>query len=178
MTGRVDVAVVGRAREAELLAACTASALAAGEGQRAAVVVRAGGGSSRRLVPPTRQAAWLRERLVARELEPVASGRVVWCSGASAHDLSRASVGAPVVLAVCGPREPWIEPLLDEAGLALVAGASEDTVVQLALEELRERAIPAASVPAPNGATSLLGRSGLWPDPSLRELIEREAVPA
>lgn len=178
MSGYVDVAVVGRARHSEALAASAASVLAPAAGSRSAVVVRTGAGGARRLAPPTRHASRLRERLLARGLEPVASGRVVWCAASSARDVSLAAVGSPVVLAVCGPREPWIEPLLDEAGLVLVAGEEHDTVVQLALEELRERAIPAAASSPPAGATALLGRSGVWPDPALRALIEREALPA
>lgn len=174
----VDVAVVGRARDAEILAASAGAALAARAPSRAAVVVRTATGAARRLAPPTRHASRLRERLAARELEAVASGRVVWCAAASGRDVLRAAVGSPVVLAVCGTREPWIEPLLDEAGLVLVAGDEHDAVVQLALEGLRERAVPAAASGVPAGAAALLGRSGLWPDPALRALIEREALPA
>lgn len=174
----VDVAVVGRARDAEILAASAGAALAARAPSRAAVVVRTATGAARRLAPPTRHASRLRERLAARELEAVASGRVVWCAAASGRDVLRAAVGSPVVLAVCGTREPWIEPLLDEAGLVLVTGDEHDPVVGLALEELRERAIPASSLPAPEGVAAMLRRSGLWSDRSLRTRIERESVPA
>jgi hypothetical protein len=178
VSGRVDIAVVGRAREVETVAAAVASVLACRARERASVAVRAGGRCPRRLAPPTRGAARLRDRLSARGLEPVASGRFVWSAAGSPREISRAAVGAPVVLAVCCPREPWLEPLLDEARLVLVAGSRDEAVVELALEELCERAIPCAPASAPEGAASLLARSGLWSDASLRGLVAREAVPA
>jgi hypothetical protein len=178
VSGRVDIAVLGRVHEVETVAAGAASVLASGARERAAVVARAGGGRPRRLAPPTRGAARLRDRLSARGLEPAASGRVVWSAADSPRELSSAAVGAPVVLAVCCSREPWLEPLLDEARLVLVAGSCGEAVVELALEELRARAIPCAPAPVPEGAASLLARSGLWSGASLRELVEREAVPA
>lgn len=178
MNGRIDVAVLGRAREVEIVAASAAVALAVGAGPRAAVVLDTRDGRVRRLAPPTPHAARLRDRLVSRELGAVASGRAVWCAASSERDVSLAAACAPAVLAVCGPREPWIEPLLDEAGLVLVTGDEHDPVVGLALEELRERAIPASSLPAPEGVAAMLRRSGLWSDRSLRTRIERESVPA
>ena len=67
----------------------------------------------------------------------------------------------PVVLAVCGPREPWVEPLLDDAAIVLVAGEADDPLTALALAALDARGLAAAAVAAPAGVGAVLARIGL-----------------
>ncbi len=125
---RFDVAVVGRARDVVAVAAGVAGALASRSSSRAALVVGTGDRHGRAAGPSTSQARRLRERLAARDLDARASGRIVWCAiGAGALDPvaaagRAAAVGVPVVLAVCGARAPWVEPLLDQSAIVLVAG--------------------------------------------------------
>jgi len=164
---RFDVAVVGRSRDVTAVAAAAASALAARSATRAALVVGVGerhvGGAG----PATAPARRLRERVAARDLEARARGRIVWCaidigeSDASADACRAAAVGGPVVLAVCGPRDAWVEPLLEDAALVLVAGAAADPLTALAVAGLDARGLVAASVAAPDGLGAVLARIGL-----------------
>ncbi len=67
----------------------------------------------------------------------------------------------PVVLAVCGPRAAWVEPLIDDAALVLVAGDAGDPLTALAVSGLQARGLAAASVAAPEGLGAVLARIGL-----------------
>jgi len=164
---RFDVAVVGPAGAVAAVAAAAAGALAARSSTRAALVVGAGERQAGASGPATRPARRLRERLAARDLDARARGRIVWCTvDAGAEDptvgaLRAAAIGGPVVLAVCGPRVAWVEPLLDEAALVVVAGADSDPLTELAMAGLRARGLDAASVPAPDGLGAVLARLGL-----------------
>lgn len=165
MSARFEVAVVGRVRDAAAVAAGAACVLASRSASRTALVVGTGEILRGPSAPATAPARRLRERLCARDLDARASGRIVWCVVAGADrgaDAARAAaVGGPVVFAVCGPREPWVESLLEESGLVLVAGDDEDPLTVLALEGLRARGLRAAAAAAPEGAGALLARIGL-----------------
>ncbi len=164
---RFDVAVVGRARDVTAVAAAAASALAARSASRAALVVGVGERYAGGAGPATAPARRLRDRVAARDLEARARGRIVWCAihvgaaDASAVACRAAAVGGPVVLAVCGPRAPWVEPLLDDAALVLVAGEAADPLTALAVAGLHARGLRAASVVAPEGLGAVLARIGL-----------------
>ena len=164
---RFDVAVVGRARDVAAVAAASASALAARSSTRAALVVGAGDRHTGAAGPATAPARRLRERVSARDLDARARGRIVWCAvDRGAEDPSvaacrAAAVGGPVVLAVCGPRAAWVEPLLQEAALVIVAGDAADPLTALALGGLRARGVAATSVTAPEGLGAVLARLGL-----------------
>jgi len=164
---RFDVAVVGRPRDVMAVAAAAASALAARSASRAALVVGAGERHTAGAGPATAPARRLRERVAARDLQARARGRIVWCAvDAGADDPSAAAcraaaVGGPVVLAVCGPREAWVEPLLGDAALVLVAGDAADPLTALAVAGLHQRGLAATSVAAPDGLGAVLARIGL-----------------
>ena len=164
---RFDVAVVGRSRDVTAVAAAAASALAARSASRAALVVAAGERHSGGAGPATAPARRLRERVAARDLQARARGRIVWCAiDAGAVDPSgsayrAAAVGAPVVLAVCGPRAAWVELLLDDAALVLVAGEAADPLTALAVAGLHARGLAATGVAAPEGLGAVLARIGL-----------------
>jgi hypothetical protein len=172
-----DVAVVGRAADVAVVAAATASALAARSASRAALVVGVGERRPGAAGPATAPARRLRDRVAARDLEARARGRIVWCAvdecaadpTGGAYRAAAAAVGGPVVLAVCGPRAGWVEPLLDEAATVLVAGATDDPLTALAIGGLRARGLDAASIAAPDGLGAVLariglGRPGAWRD--------------
>jgi hypothetical protein len=164
---RFDVAVVGRSRDVAGVAAAAASALAARSAARAALVVGAGERYSGSAGPATAPARRLRERVAARDLRAQARGRIVWCAideGAEdpfAAACRAAAVGGPVVLAVCGPRADWVEPLLGDAALVIVAGEVADPLTALAVAGLHERGVVATSVAAPEGLGAVLARIGL-----------------
>ena len=165
MNARFDVAVVGRARDVAAVAAAVGLELAARSDPRAALVIAAGGGRCSGIAPGTAPARRLRERLRARDLQARSAGRLVWCA-VDGEDVAEqveraAAVGGPVVLAVCGPREPWVEPLLEDAELVLVAGGEADPLTLLALAGLRARGLASASSAAPEGAGAAFARAGL-----------------
>ena len=104
----------------------------------------------------------------------------MWCrvddAGAHSALAAGAGAGAAVVLAIAGPRGHWTEPLLDDAGVALVAGAAGDPLTALALADLRSRGVPAESVARVGGTAAALARAGLaappsW-EPRLRAALE------
>jgi hypothetical protein len=164
---RFDVAVVGRAGDVTAVAAAAASALAARSASRAALVVGTGEPHSGATGPATGPARRLRERAAARDLDARARGRIVWCAvdadedDPSAAACRAAAVGGPVVLAVCGPRAAWVEPLLDDAALVVVAGDAGDPLTALAVAGLHARGLAATSVAAPEGLAGVLARIGL-----------------
>jgi len=164
---RFDIAVVGRAGDVTAVAAAAASALAARSASRAALVVGAGDRHSGAAGPATAPARRLRERVAARDLQARARGRIVWCAiDAGSDDPSgaacrAAAVGGPVVLAVCGPRAAWVEPLLEDAAVVLVAGETVDPLTALAVAGLHARGLAATSVAAPEGLGAVLARIGL-----------------
>jgi hypothetical protein len=162
VTAMFEVAVLGGARESTALAGAAGSLLAAGAAARSAVVLVAGSlGGAATPAPATPAARRLGARLQARDLSARAAGRVVWCTIDAAGAARRAAgTGAPVVLAVCAARPAWVEPLLEEAGVALVAGAVEDPVTLLAIAGLERRGIRAEPVAAPLGIGAVLGRLG------------------
>ena len=173
--GRFDVAVVGRAADVTAVAAAAASALAARSASRAALVVGVGERHPGASGPATAPARRLRDRVVARDLDARARGRIVWCAvAAGAADPHGAACratagGGPVVRAVCGPRADWVEPLLGEASVILVAGDVADPLTGLAVAGLHARGLEATGVAAPEGLGAVLarvglGRPGTWQD--------------
>lgn len=171
MTATFDVAVLGRMRDAATVAAGAGCVLAARADARAALVVTAGRAPAGLAARATPAAARLRERLAARDLAARAGGRLVWCGvdGAPAA-LRAAAAGVPTILAVCGPREDWLDGLLAEAGLVLVVGAPADPLTALVLGGLRDRGVRATAVPAPEGVRAGLARLGVGAPGAWRSL--------
>ncbi len=164
MSARFDVAVVGRAGDTAAVAAGAACALARRAPGHTALVVCCGDPGAT-FGPATAAARRLCGRLRGRGLDARATGRIVWCAAGDedpAGEAGRAAaVGGPVVLAMCGPRAEWVEPLLEDAGVVLVAGREEDPLTALALSALHERRIAAVAVLPPDGAGGVLARTGI-----------------
>lgn len=177
MTAGVDVAVLGRGPDVPPLAGA-AAALLAGRGAGLVLTTAAGARAPIRGLPAGAAARQLRDRLRRRDLDAHAAGRVVWCAidDAGIRPALAAAGDAPVVLAIAGPRGAWTEPLLDAAGVVLVAGAAADPLTVLALAELRSRALDAEAVERLAGPSAALARAGLagrpgW-EPGLRSALE------
>src|SRR5439155_1530595 len=106
--------------------------------------------------------------LTARDLPARAAGRLVTAglrgddgaAAAAAGRLTAAVAGAPVVLAVGGPRGAAWDRVL--AGCDLVAVHSADAVLaQLAAERLAEQGARAITIAIPGVAARRLARAGL-----------------
>ncbi len=176
MTARFDVAVIGRAGDAAAGAADAACGLTADSDSGTAIVVTTGPLPGGVVAPPSRAAARLRDRLLARELEARAGGRIVWCAaGDTAQAARAAAVGVPVVLAICCARTDWTDELLADAAHVLVAGDAADPLVALVLLDLQERGLSAAVVMPPAGVRAGLTRLGLTAPTARRSLASPSA---
>jgi hypothetical protein len=111
----------------------------------------------------------LAARLAAHGLAATASGRLAWVAldpapgdAAAQVQRARALAGAPVVLAVAGPRPAAFEPLLADAALALVVlpAEADETLRALALATLPSRASLAVP-PLPPGPPRWAAMAGL-----------------
>jgi len=125
----------------------------------------------------------LAARLQARELPAVARGRLAWLAlDASPQDAARsfaraeAATDGPSVLAVCGPRCPWMDKLLAERELVLLVTGTDaaQALTELAFADLVGCRGPVVACP-PILATSarLLALAGRG---RLRDVPDRIAV--
>lgn len=162
MTNGLCAVVVGARPAVRAVAAARAATIAVSE--RAALVIEAGPSADRGLHVDagTGPARALRRRLQARGVAARACGRLVWCAlpDPDAGEVLRAASCGPAVLALHGPREPWVEPLLEQVGVVLVAGAGGE-VAALALAELRRRGVAAQPADAPGWPALALAHAGL-----------------
>lgn len=157
-----DVAVVGRVQDVSRAAAAAAYALAAQSEERTALIVCVGEAPRPPALGAVIAARRLRDRLCARDIDAWAAGRLVRCCAAGRSTAEQAAAAAgSVVLAVCGPRPAWAEPLLDEAGTVLVVGSEAEPLTAIALAGLWDRGLQARAVVAPDGLSSRLWQLGI-----------------
>jgi hypothetical protein len=181
-----DLAVLGRVDDVAAVAGAAGRLLASRSPSRSALVVTVGpSGAGPRVAaaPASAAARGLRSRLDARDLPARAAGRIVWCclggSGARADARRAAATGAPAILAVCVARPTWIESLLDDTELILVASAPGDPVTAIVLAGLERRGLRSAAVEPPSGLGAVIARAGLrgpstW-SPRLTAALEERA---
>jgi hypothetical protein len=179
-------AVLGRAGEAEPVAAGVALALCRSAKARAGTVVVLGGAEL--AVAPaagsggTRAARRLAARLDSHGLPVRARGRLVWvplpAGDATAAAVRRAMlVGAPAVLALTVPRTAALEELLAEQDVLLVVARDPDEpLARLATAGHHTSPVLVARALG-RGPARTFARHGLLAPRPLRELIaEREAT--
>ena len=144
------------------------------------IVCRWGLASRRAALPATRGARRLAASMTARGLSAQATGRLVGVvldetpsiAAAEAARATAAAGDAPVVLALCGPRDPAFDGLLAAQDLAVVAlQDAPPELVRLgvaALEGTSRRAVAAAALAAPSAWAA---RSGVWAGPVARRAL-------
>jgi len=133
--------------------------------------------TARASAPPSVGARRLAASLHARDLDATATGRLVvvrldaepHVAVAEAGRAATASGDAPVVTAICGPRDPAFDGLLDSQDRAVVAaGHAPEELVRLGVAALGPRAVAASPLPA---ASAWLARAGLWATPAARRAL-------
>lgn len=148
--------------------------------RRGPAVVCAWGGSRHPGAPATAAARRIAASMVARGLDARASGRlavVVLDSSASiaAAEAARVAVAAgdaPVVVALCGPRDPAFDQLLAAQDLAVVAsGDAPEEVVRLGVAALDATSRRAVAAPVLGAAAAWAARTGLWAAPGARRAL-------
>jgi hypothetical protein len=159
-------------------AEATAAALALLLRARGPVVVCAWSAAAQRpSAPPTVGARRLAASLQARGLDAAATGRLVavrldaepHVAVAEAGRAMAAAGDAPVVTAICGPRDPAFDGLLDGQDVTVVAaGDVPDELVRLGVAALGHKAVAVSSLPA---ASRWLARAGLWATPAARRAL-------
>lgn len=155
-----------------------AAALALTLGARGPVVVCSWAAADRRAgVPATMGARRLAASLQGRGLDAAATGRLVLVrldadphvAATEAGRAAAAAGDAPVVTAICGPREPAFDELLARQDITVVAaGETSEELVRLGLAALGDRAYAAPSLGA---AASWAARAGLWATPLARRAV-------
>ena len=128
-------------------------------------------------VPSARRVARV---LQGRGLSAVARGRLVRLGLSqapvqAAREVSRVTaVGAPVVLVVDGPRDPWLDGVLAEADRVVVAAPPETSslLVRLALADAARAGRSTAHLVVPASAGRIVGPGGLVLPPALRRAAE------
>jgi hypothetical protein len=160
--------------QAEAVSAALALLL---RGRGPAVVCVWAGPGRRASAPATVGARRLAASLQARGLEAAASGRLVrvrlddnaHLAVTQAGRCAAAAGGAPVVTAVCGPRDPAFDDLLAGQDVAVVAaGHAPDELVRLGVAALGDRAVIASFVPA---LSAWLASAGVWATPAARRAL-------
>jgi hypothetical protein len=115
--------------------------------------------------------------LQARGLDATASGRLVLVrldedahvAAAEAARAAAAAGEAPVVSAICGPRDPAFDGLLAHQDVTVLAAAdAPEELVRLGVAALDGRTVVAPALPA---ASAWLARAGLWATPAARRAI-------
>jgi hypothetical protein len=157
-------------------AAPLACALALVLRRRGAAVVCVWGGSQvRGGAPGSAAARRLASSLEAREIQARAAGHLVVVSldadaAIAAGEAARAAAAAgdaPVVLALCGAREPDFDRLLAAQDVAVVAaGDAPDELVRLGVGALEDIAPRAAAAPPLGAAGAWAARAGLLATPA------------
>jgi len=168
-----SAAVCGR--EAEPLACALALALRA---RGAAVVCTWAAPAAPATAPPTAAARRLAASMQARNLSAAASGRLVLIrldddprvAASEAGRACAAAGDAPVVTAICGPRDPAFDDVLAGQSVTVVAaGDGPEELVRLAVATLRSTAVAA---PVLGIVASWMARSGIWATPSARRALD------
>lgn len=146
----------------------------------AAVVCAWGESTTPGSVPATAAARRVTASMQARGLEARAGGRLAIVTLAAppalaAQEAARAAAAAgksPVVLALCGPREPAFDRLLATQDVAVMAsGSASDELVRLglgALGDVTRRAVPAPGLAA---GAAWAARAGLCATPGARRAL-------
>ena len=155
-----------------------AAALALNLRVRGPVVVCSWASTTRRVSAPRSVGA---RRLVtsmqARGLDAAASGRLVLVrldedphvAAAEAARAAAAAGEAPVVTAICGPRDPAFDDLLAHQDVTMIAaGDAPEELLRLGVAALGDHAVAAATLPT---ASAWLARAGLWATPAARRAI-------
>jgi hypothetical protein len=157
-----------------------AAALALTLRVRGPVVVCSWASTARRVSAPRSAGA---RRLVtsmqARGLDAAASGRLVLVrldedphvAAAEAARAAAAAGEAPVVTAICGPRDPAFDDLLAHQDVTMIAaGDAPEELLRLGVAALGDRTVAAATLPA---ASAWLARAGLWATPAARRTVAK-----
>ncbi len=158
--GISGAAVLGRAGEAEPLAAGIALALCRISSARAATVVVVGEGEPVVAGVGSPAARRLAARLAAHGFEAAERGRLVWVRVPAGAAPRAAVVGAPAVLAVTVPLTPALEEAIGEQDLAVVVTPDDDgPLARLAVASLAQPVTTAR--PLSRGLGRALSRGGL-----------------
>jgi len=169
------VVVCGRGAEP------VAAALALLARSRGPAVVCAWGSFSRRASAPSSAGARrLAASMQARGLSAAASGRLVSVSLdadplVAATEVVRAGAAAgsaPVVTALCGPRDPAFDELLAAQDLGVVvAGDAPEELVRLGVAALGETSRRAVAAPQLAVVAAWFARAGVWATPGARRAL-------
>jgi hypothetical protein len=160
--------------EAEGVAAVLALTLR----RRGPVVVCSWASTARRAgVMPSVGARRLVASMQGRGLDAAASGRLVLVrldeephvAAAEAGRAAAAAGDAPVVTAICGPRDQAFDDLLAHQDLTVIAaGDAPQELLRLGVAAFGHRAVAAVTLPA---ASAWLARAGLCATPAARRAI-------
>lgn len=164
-------------RDAEPVAAALALLL---RSRGTAVVCSWASATRRPTAPAGAGSRKLASSMAARSLDAAATGRLVVVrldddADVAATEVARATAAAgaaPVVTAICGPRDPAFDELLASQDVAVVVTSDvPDELVRLgvaALGDASRRAVAAAPLTA---AAAWAARAGLWVAPSARRAL-------
>jgi hypothetical protein len=174
------VAVVPSAAVCGPEAEAVAAALALRVRSRGPVVVCAWASSARRAsAPATAGARRLAASMHARGLDAAATGRLVLVrldddphiavAEAERAAAAAAAADAPVVTAICGPRDPAFDALLEAQDCAIVVARDvPDEVRLLAVASLGPRAVAVSPLAA---VSDRAARAGVWTSPAARRAL-------
>jgi hypothetical protein len=165
-------------------AQAVAAALALRLRTRGPVVVCAWASSaSRASAPATAGARRLAASMHARGLDAAATGRLVLVrldddphiAVAEAECAAAAGGDAPIVTAICGPRDPAFDALLEAQDCAIVVARDvPDEVRRLAVAALGSRAVAVSPLAV---VSDWAARAGVWASPAARRaLADAQAV--
>jgi stage V sporulation protein SpoVS len=159
-------------------AEAVAAALALRLRSRGPVVVCAWASSARRAsAPATASARRLAASMHARGLDAAATGRLVLVrldddprtAVAGAERAAAAAGAAPIVTAICGPRDPAFDALLEAQDCAIVVARDvPDEVRRLAVAALGPRAVAVSPLAA---VSDWAARAGVWASPAVRRAL-------
>lgn len=144
------------------------------------IVCRWGADGRRGAVPASAGARRLAASMNARGLSAQASGRLVGVAldempSVAAAEAARATAAAgeaPVVLALCGPRDPAFDDVLAAQDVAIVAlQDAPQELVRLAVAALEQRTRRAVSAPLLGAPSAWLARTGISAGPGARRAL-------
>jgi hypothetical protein len=148
---------------------------------RGPVVVCAWGAAARRsAAPATAGARRAAASMAARGLAVQAGGRLAVVTldatpSIAAAETARAAAAAgeaPVVLALCGPRDPAFDQLLELQDVVVVAsGDAPEELIRLGVAGLEAPRRRAVAAPALSAAAAWAARAGLWAGPGARRAL-------
>lgn len=191
---RVFVAPTVAARAEPVVAAAAPSAAVCGPGaepvacalalllrRRGPVVVCRWGAAPRRAaLPATAGARRLAASMNARGLSAQGSSRLVAVAlddmpSVAAAEGARATAaagGAPVVLAICGPRDPAFDDLLAAQDVAIAAlQDAPDELARLAVAALAQMSRSAVAAPSLSAPSAWVAQAGIWAGPGARRAL-------